>query len=45
MSNILCNKFLCFTETYILYELDKLFGITTVKKKYGQHPTPGRVNV
>jgi len=28
---ILCNKLLCLTETYIFYELDKHFGMTTVK--------------
>jgi len=27
----LCNKLLCLTETYILYELDKHIGMTTVK--------------
>jgi len=32
MSIILCNKLLCLTETYILYELDKHIRMTTVKK-------------
>ena len=30
---ILCNKLLCLTETYILYELHKHIGMTTVKKE------------
>ena len=32
VSIILCNKLLCLTETYILYELDKHIGMTAVKK-------------
>ena len=32
-SIILCNKLLRLTETYILYELDKHMGMTTVKVK------------
>ena len=30
---ISCKKFLCLTETYILYELDKHIAMSTVKKK------------
>ena len=36
VSIILCNKLLCLTETYILYELDKHIGMTTVKKLVAQ---------
>ena len=32
MSIILCNKLLCLSETYILYELEKHIGMTAVKK-------------
>jgi len=32
MSIILCNKLLCLTETYVLYELHKHIGMTTVDK-------------
>ena len=31
MSIILCKKLSCLTETYIMYELDKHIGVTTVK--------------
>jgi hypothetical protein len=32
--NILCNKLLCLTEIYTLYELDKHIGMTNVKFEY-----------
>jgi len=32
LHKILCNKLLCLTETYILYELDKHISLTNVKK-------------
>jgi len=33
VSIIFCNKLLCLTETYIVHELDKHIGMTTVKNK------------
>jgi hypothetical protein len=31
--NVLCNKLLCLTEIYTLYDLDKHIGMTNVKLK------------